>query len=192
MKNKMTKKNLKIERNDSWVYIILLSTLSIFIYSIKKYTFTIINFELNYSIIFIPLIFFLVNYILKKYNPQQALSAIIISVLVQLFFMIAIPFALNKQINHYVIFSNTASLILSEIVDLMIYDFLENNTEKPYILVLLTYLFSIVLYYLIYTLVSLNIAVADDYWIRYFTTITISFVISIPITYIDLMIKRGD
>ena len=81
--------------------------------------------------------------------------------------------------------------VVSQIVNLTIYVFLLNNTRSPYALVYLNYLFSLVIYYMIYTLMYLYQVIQDGYWNKYFITIGIEILICLPIAYIDKQIKRG-
>ena len=65
------------------------------------------------------------------------------------------------------------------------------NTTSPLLLVYLTYVFSLLINYMFYTLISLNIISIDGYWVGYFTTIGIQAIICLPLAFIDIFIKRG-
>ena len=55
MTKKMTKEELQDMYNDSWIYIMLLSTLVILTESLKNYTFVLTT-KITYSVFLIPII----------------------------------------------------------------------------------------------------------------------------------------
>ena len=63
----MTKKKSKNNYDDSWMYILLLTTVTILTYSLSSYTFDILGVSLSYSLFILPIIYLIANYITKKY-----------------------------------------------------------------------------------------------------------------------------
>lgn len=187
----MPKKKLEEQYNDCWIYILLLITLTILIQSVKSYTFNIFNTTIGYNVILLPGTFFIVNYICKKYDYKKAIAAISLSAVMMVSFIVVINFALGKNIMMSSMTGDFCGYIISHFINLLIYEFLLNNTRSPYYLILLTYLFSIIVYYMVYTLIHLNLVILDGYWIRYFATILIELIICIPVSFIDKQIKRG-
>ena len=66
-----------------------------------------------------------------------------------------------------------------------------NNTKMPPILVYGTYLFSIFVFYMFYTLVYINHINLNHYWNGFFITFIIQGIICIGLVYLDNKIKRG-
>ena len=186
----MAKKGTELY-DDSWMYILLLTTLAILTESLKTYTFKISGLAISFAIILLPFSYLLVNYITKKYDYKKAVAAISMSAVITICFMALISFALGKDL----ILTNLAgeffAYVISQFINLTIYSFLLNNTTSPSILVFITYLFSIIIFIMIYTLVNLDKMVLDEYWTKYFVTIVLDFIICIPVTIIDKNIKRG-
>ena len=81
--------------------------------------------------------------------------------------------------------------IVSAFVNLTIYLFLLDNTECPQVLVLFNYIFSLVIYYMFYTLLYLNMIIFDTYWLGYFITLSIQIFICIGLSIVDKKTKRG-
>ncbi len=187
----MRKKQLEESYNDCWIYILLLTTLTILIQSVKSYKFTIMGTMISYNILLIPFIYFLTNYICKKYDYKKAISAVAISGVIFVGFMVTMEFALGRGLVLSTLLGDFFGYVVSQFVNLMIYLFLLNNTRSPYILIVLTYLFSIIIYYMIYTLIYLNLVIQDGYWLKYFITIGIEVLVCIPVAFIDKNIKRG-
>ena len=78
----MTKKKQEELYDDSWLYILLLTTLSILLESLKTYKFQLMGVSISYAIILLPIVYLLVNYITKKYYYKKAVAAISISAVI--------------------------------------------------------------------------------------------------------------
>lgn len=184
------KKEVPLE-NDCWMYILLLTTLVILLESIKSYMFNISGVYLTYSVFLLPLVYFIANYITKKYGYKKTVAAISISAVMSIGFVAIMSFALGKKLILSSLSGQFCGYVISQFVNLTIYTFLLNNTESPGILAFLTYLFSLIIYYMFYTLIYLNMIILDNFWAGYLLTIAIQFIICIPITIIDKKVKRG-
>lgn len=176
------KKELKIERNDSWIYIVLLSALSILISSTRKYTFSIWDIDIEYKTLLIPFVYYI---IIKKYKYKKSIVSLLTAVASVLLYMIILSFALNKKIDLVQIVAETIPLLISGLVNIFIYHYLLINTKKNKILIFLNYLFSIIIYNQLYIIVTINTASLLNYWGKYLITIIIQFIIFIPLTFIE-------
>ena len=187
----MRKKEIEDNYQDCWIYILLLTTLTILIQSVKSYQFTIMGCNISYNILLIPGIYLLSNYICKKYDYKKAIAAIAISGVIFVGFMVTMEFILGRGLVLSNLVGDFCGYVVSQFVNLMIYVFLLNNTKSPYILLLLNYLFAIIIFYMIYTLIYLDLVIVDGYWLKYFITMGIECMICIPVAFIDKNIKRG-
>jgi len=176
--------------DDSWMYILLLTTLTILLESLKTYKFMIKGVSLTYAIFLLPLIYLIVNYITKKYDYKKAVAAIAISGVMFVSFTAIMSFALGERLILSSVSGEFCAYVVSQFVNLTIYTFITNNTKSPYILIFINYLFSLIVYYMIYTLIYLNMLLLDTYWIGYFMTLGIQFLVCLPIAYFDKKIKR--
>ena len=191
----MTKRKNKKRRDiysDSWIYILLLTTLVILIESLKTYTFTINQISITYSIFLLPLIYLITNYITKKYDYKKSIVAISISGVSVVLFVLIMNFALGKTMDFSNISGQFCGYVISQFVNLTIYKFLLNNTDSPFFLVFLNYLFSLIVFYMFYTLIYLNMLVLDDFWTGYFMVLDIQVVICFVLSIIDKKIKVGN
>ncbi|MBQ9019373.1 MAG: hypothetical protein IJ097_03610 [Bacilli bacterium] len=185
------KKNQDIVYNDCWIFILLLTTLVILTESMKVYTFNIFEIDLTYALFLLPFSYFIVNYIAKKYDYKKAIAAIAISGVIFVSFTCIISYLVSNNLMLDSIAGELCAYVVSQFINLTIYMFLLNNTPSLFVLVLFNYLFALVVYYMIYTLLYLNMVVGDTYWIGYFITLIIQFILCIIITIIDKKIKRG-
>ncbi|MDD5888292.1 MAG: hypothetical protein PUC82_02255 [bacterium] len=187
----MTRKAKKTY-DDSWMYILLLTTLTILLYSLSTYKFSIAGITLTYSVLGLPLIFFITNYITKKYNYAKAISAISISGVSMVLFILIMNFVLGKSTILSSMSGHFCGYVISQFVNLMIYYFILQNTSAKPLLVFLTYLFSLIVFYMFYTLIYLNMVVEANYWKGYFISLGLQSVICLVLTIIDnKLIKRG-
>lgn len=192
MTNTKTKRRKKEELyNDCWLYILLLTTLVILLGSLKSYTFKIFGVSLTYSLLLLPLVYFLANYITKKYDYKKTIAAIAISGVMSVCFVAIMSFALGKNLMLSSLSGEFCAYVVSQFINLTIYQFLLNNTDSPGILIFLTYLFSLIVYYMFYTLIYLNMIILDNFWEGYLLTLAIQFFVCIPIAIIDKLTKRG-
>ena len=187
----MTKKKKENYYEDCWLYILLLTTLAILLESLKRYTFQVSGVRISFSIILLPIVFLLVNFIVKKYDYKKGVAAIAISAVMAVAFNATVSFALGEILILTNLTGEFCGYIVSQLVNITVYTFLLNNTKSPILLVYLNYIFSLVVFYMFYTLIYLNLIVLDNFWIKYFITLVIQSVICIPITIIDKRIKRG-
>lgn len=187
----MDKLKKRTKYNDSWMYIILLTSLVILTESLKTYNFNIMNIELTFSIFLIPFIYAITNYITKKYGFRKGLTAILISTVSIVIFVIIMCFAVGKNIELSSITGELLGYFLSQLLNTMIYKFLLVNTNSPYLLVLLNYIFGYIFFYMIYTVVNLNMIILDTFWLSYFVVLIIQSVISIALSVVDKKIPVG-
>lgn len=171
--------------DDSWLYILILITLVILSQSLKNYGFTISGISLSYGIFILPFLFFIPNYILKKYGYERSIVAISGSGLSLVLFFLIINFSVGKEINMLDICGDFLGYVGAQFVGLTIYNFLFKNTNCSYILLFFMYLFDLIVFYLIYTLFNMNLLLTDSYWNGYFLTLVLQSILCVAITYLD-------
>ena len=181
----------KKEPDDSWLYILLLSTVVILGGALKNYTFTIRDTHITFSIFVLPIIYLLTNYITKKYNYTKGISAICLSTVAFVLFTYGIGYGLGRTVNFLAIGGEVSGYLISQMINLYIYVFLLNNTKQPPVLIYLNYMFSLVIFYMFYTLINLSVLVTNTYWTGYFITLIIQAVECLLVTIVDSKIKRG-
>lgn len=181
----------KMVVQDSWLYTLLLSTLVILTESLKTYTFHINGVDLTYSLFLLPLIYLLTNYITKKFNYAKAVSAICLSAVTMTSFVIVMSIGVGITIRFNTLYAELGAYVASQIVNLFIYYFLLQNTTQPVILIILNYIFALVVYYMLYTVLDIKAVITDSYWVGYFTTLAIQAVECTIIGFVDKKIKRG-
>lgn len=183
------KKNKK--ENDVWIYVLLLTTLLILTESLKTYTFRVMKVDLTFSLFLLPIAYFLIDLIAKKYDYKRAIAAIAVSAVIFTSFSFIMAYFIESNYILRSISGEFCAYVVSSFVNLTIYMFLLNNTETPQILVIFNYIFSLVAYYMFYTLIYLNMIIFDTYWMGYFITLSIQVFICIGLSIVDRKIERG-
>ena len=176
---------------DSYIYMFLLSAFLILIESLKTYSFKIFSVNLSYTLFVLPFVYLFSNYINKKFGPKKCLIATIVSSICLVLYYLIMCYILSLTIDIKSILGELSGYIVSQLINFLIYQFLLNNTKSPSILVYLNYLFSLVIYYLFYILIYLDLIILDNFWITFLITILIQAIICIPITIFDKKVKRG-
>ena len=136
------KKNevLELEQESFWIYIFLLSTIVMLAHSLKDYTFSFDNITLTYSIFILPFIYFITNYITKKYGYTKSIIGISVSGVVLVLFGLIMSFVIGGNFSFYDIAGEFCGYVISQFVNLTIYQFLLVNTQENFILIFLTYI----------------------------------------------------
>lgn len=183
-------KKIKKE-NDAWIYVLLLTTLLILAESLKTYTFKLMDVELTFSIFLLPIVYFLIGIIAKKFDYKRAIAAIAVSGIVFVSFTFLVAYFVDTNFILRSISGEFCAYILSAFICLTIYEFVLNNTESPRILIILNYMFSLIIYYMFYTLMYLNMLVSGNYWTGYCITLIIQLFICIGLAIIDKKVKMG-
>ena len=186
-----TKLEIEDSYNDCWIYILLLTTLTILLESVKTYEFNCFGTGVSYAILGLPFTYLIANYITKKYDYKKTVSAIAVSGVIAVCFMAVMAFALGKNLILSNVTGEFCGYVISQFVNLTIYLFILNNTKASYPLILVNYLFSIIVFCMLYTLIYLTKVVYESYWTSYFVTLGIDAVICIVLAFIDSKIKRG-
>ena len=182
---------LEVEREGWWVYVLLLSTIVILAQSLKDYTFSFDNVTLTYSIFIIPIIYFVTNFITKKYGYSKSIIGISVSGVALVVFSFLMSFVIGQDFNFYDICGGFCGYVISQFVNLTIYQYILLNTTGSFILIYLTYLFAFAVNYLFYTLIYMNLLVFDNYWISYFATLILQGIMCFLLVFFDVNMKRG-
>lgn len=190
----MKKKNISLEEKyeEFWIYILLLTTLVIFLSSLKSYTFTLMGVELTYAVFFLPLIYFVANYITKMFDYKKTVAAIAISGVMSICFLAIISFAMGKNL---ILTKNSADFcgyVVSQFFNLTIYQLLLANKKTTLINLFIVNLLSLIIFYLFYTLINLKELTYSSYWLGYGLTIVIQGIICIPLTILDFKVKKKE
>lgn len=188
---KEQKEVLEVEQDGWWVYVLLLSTIVILAHSLKDYTFYVENLSLTYAIFILPIVYFVTNYITKKYGYAKSVIGIAMSGLLLVLFALVMSFVIGRNFSFYDISGEFCGYVVSQFVNLTIYQFLLVNTTGSFILTFLTYMFAFVVYYLFYTLLYMNLLVFDNYWVSYFSTLILQGMLCLLLTFFDVHIKKG-
>lgn len=176
--------------DDCWMFILLLTTLTILIESLKSYTFDIFDISLSFAIFLLPFVYFLVDYITKKYDYKKGIAAIAISAVMFVSFSAIMSFALGETFLISSVSGEFCGYVVSQFIHLSITLFLINHTKYPTWLVYINYLFSLIIYHLFYTLIYLNMIILESYWIEYFMTLGIQALVCVFTVFFDHFIRR--
>ena len=188
----MKKKNILLEEKyeEFWIYILLLTTLVIFISSLKSYTFTLMGVDLTYAVLFLPLIYFVANYITKMFDYKKTVAAIAISGVMSICFLAIISFAMGKNLILTKYSADFCGYVVSQFFNLTLYQFLVSNKKNSLINLFIINLLSLLVFYFFYSLINIEEIVFSTYWLGYVLTIVIQGIICIPLTILDFMIKK--
>lgn len=156
----------------------------------KTYNIDIKNNIISLSIPMIPFLFLINNYISKKFGYKKGLLSIIVSSISVTLFIILMSFSMNKVFDFSIYKGELLSYIISQLLNLIIYRYIQHNTKASYPVVFLSYVFSLIIFHMVYTLSYLDTTILDGYWIRYLLNISIEIIVCICITVLDKKVLK--
>lgn len=177
--------------NDAFMLSMLLSVTCLLATSLKLYQFTLFHQPLSFSLLIIPIVVFISNYITKKYGFKDSLNGIIISSLMLIAFLILIKDLTNQQIDFIELLENFVTYFISLFINLSIYYYIISNMLSNHIMIGLTYMFTMVLNSFLYLLFFHGLVVSNNFWLEFTISIVIQFIISFVLVFFDTKIKRG-
>ena len=188
----MKKKNISLEEKyeEFWIYILLLTTLVIFLSSLKSYTFTLMGVDLTYAVFFLPLIYFIANYITKMFDYKKTVAAIAISGVMSICFLAIISFAMGKNLMLTKHSADFCGYVVSQFFNLTLYQFLLSNKKSTLINLFIVNLLALIIFYFFYSIINIKEITYSTYWLGYGLTIIIQGIICIPLTIISYLIKK--
>lgn len=188
---KKEEKKIEVSYSDAWIYILLLTTSLLLTQAIKNYTFEVGYINLTYSLFLLPIVYFIINLITKKYGYREAIKGISISGISLVLFVVVIDLLSGNGFGFDNVYKEFCGYVVSSFVNLTIYYFLLSNTSMPSLLVFLNFIFALIVNYFIYLLLGFNTLSLENFWISYFSTLLIQATICAIISFIDRYIKRG-
>ena len=172
-------------------YIFLLSSFLLLVQVLDNFKFTIVDMDTTYKVILLPIVFFIVNVITKKFGFKIATKAIVISALAGYLISLIFNIPIANKINIFITFGDLLGFIVSMFINLSIYYYLLINTKMTTIPIILTYTFSLLINNLTSMLFKYNMIYSSYFWQEYLLLIMIQLVIIIPLSLIDNEVKRG-
>ena len=174
----------KNKYNDTWIYTLLLTSLTILYISINKYNYTYYEISFPYSYLLIPIMFYIINYLSNR-KIKDIIFALLISILLTYIYNIVLYFSLGgitplKEITYLLI-----PIFFSEIINYFLFKYLNKHTREGYILILLNYLLSFIIFMIIKSIININSIVNTDYYINYLLIVLIELVLIIIMSAID-------
>ena len=182
----MVKKKSKQVEVASWVYILLLTSVTIFGYVLSKFDFTLFKVTLEGGIFVYPFRYFIANIITKKYGYKETMNGISYSALMLLLFIVVASLLSSYDINYVPVTGEIFAYIISQMINLTIYKRLIDNKDNNKIAILATYIFAMLADNLVSMLFASRMMVSKAFFGSYLLTIIIEAVIAF------LLIKFSD
>lgn len=186
MRKNMTKKRVvKKEEIGSWVYILLLTSVTILGWVLGKFDFSIGKTTLTIAVFAYPFRYFIANIITKKYGYKEAMNGISYSACLLLLFAIVASLFGQHDVDYVPLTGELFGYMLSQMINLSIYYYLLINKKDDKIPYLGSYIAAMLVDTLVSMLFASRLVVLASFWRTYFVTILIQAIISIFLIYFD-------
>lgn len=190
-KRKTTKKKKEEFSNDAFMLSMLLAVTCVLATSLKAYEFTLFNHTLTFSLLVLPIIVFISNYITKKQGFKNSLYSIIISTLMIITFLLLIENLTNQKANVMEILGYSISCFVSLFINLAIYYYILINMSSKSIMIGINYIFIMILNSFLNLIFFHELALTNDFWAEFTIAIIIQIIMSTILVYLDMKIERG-
>ena len=186
MRKNMTKKRVvKKEEIGSWVYILLLTSVTILGWVLGKFDFSIGKTTLTIAAFAYPFRYFIANIITKKYGYKETMNGISYSACLLLLFAIVASLLGQQDIDYVPLTGELFGYMLSQMINLSIYYYLLINTKDDKMPYLGSYILAMLADTLVSMLFASRLVILTSFWRTYFVTIFIQTIISIILIYFD-------
>lgn len=192
VKKKKKKNNFSLEIKKLTVaYTFLLSALAIFIVSLNSFKFNLFGNNISYSIFILPLLYFVVNVILKEIGDRSAKIAIFVSTIVLYFAGLLTDILFGIDVNLFKYFGLVLAYFVSQFLNFSIYYYMLGNYRTPLLLVIFNLIFCLLVNNMLYMLFSLNMVFTSTFWSSYLIIICLQSLISAILAIILGFIEQG-
>ena len=189
-KNLKKKVNKKEQFNDDAFWLtMLLSVTSVLLTLLNSYEFIIFNQHLAFSLIVIPIVVFINNYITKKHGFKNSLISIIISTLMIVSFLLLIENLTNQKADMIEIFGYSISYFTGIFVNLLVFYYISTKMSSKTFMLGLNYVFAIALNSFLQLLFFNEMVLTSGLWMQFIISIIIEFIISLALIYLNRKIK---
>ena len=106
-------------------------------------------------------------------------------------YLLIMTFALNQTFSIKPISGELCAYLISSMANIIIYNYLLNNSTLPWLLIFINYMCSCTIFHMFYTIIYLESVTTAHFWQSYFITLGIELIIVLIISIFDKTIKRG-
>ena len=186
----MARKKSKQVEVASWVYILLLTSVTILGYVLSKFDFTLFKVTLAGGIFVYPFRYFVANIITKKYGYKETMNGISYSALMLLLFITVSSLLSSYDINYIPVTGEIFAYIISQMINLTIYKRLMDNKDNNKLSILATYIFAMLVDNLVSMLFASRMMVRAFFGSYLLTIIVEAIVAFILIWFCEKEVKK--
>ncbi len=194
MKKRLTKREKEINeevKSLSFSYIFLYVATIILYVSLNSFTFYVFDMKFSYNIFILPFVFFLIDVILKEVGYKVGIKAIFVGLFIFILMNYLIDTIFGLDFNLYKYLGVAFTFFISNFVNLLIYNFMLYNFKTPLMLVILTLVFSCLIYNMFYYIVTLELNFSTFFWSSYLVVAGIETLLSCICAIVLNLVERG-
>lgn len=175
----------------TYAYTFLLCAACIFVVSLKDFTFSIFHNQISYAIFILPILYFLVDLVIKEIGFKPARTAVLTSAIVIYLSSIIVDLLFGTTFSFLKYFGTFLAYFLSQFLNLSIYYYMIDNYRTPLFFVILNLLFCLLVHNMIAMLFSSGMVFTSTFWSSYILVILLQFVISVVLAILLHFVEQG-
>ena len=185
------KEQNQIIRELNVAYTFLLCAIVIFLYSVRMLNLNYNGINLNCMSLLFPVVFSVANVTAKDLGYKYGIKAIIISTITLFFYGAFTNFLTtgNFEVSNMLVI--TLAYFVTQLICLSTYNYFLINTRLPIFIVVCNYIFSSLVYNMIYMLFNYQMAITNSFWLEYVLLILFQGILSIILAIFDSIVERG-
>lgn len=189
---KKKKESLRLEvKQLTYAYTFLLCAACIFVVSLKDFTFSIFQVSISYTIFILPILFFLIDLIIKEIGYKPAGIALLVSTIALYLSSVVVDMLFGVSFSFLNYFGVSFAYLFSQFLNLSIYYYMIDNYKTPLFFVILNLIFSLLVHNMIAMLFSSGMVFTSTFWSNYTLVIILQFIICVVLAVFLDFVKQG-
>ena len=172
-------------------YTFLLCAALMFLYSARLISIDYSQVKLSVMSILFPCVYFLSCATVKDLGYKEGVVSIVISTIVLLLYGTFTNYFITGSFQFTSIISIGLAYFMTQAICTAIYNFFLVNTRLPIFIVIGSYMFSCLIFNMVYMLFNYRGAMTDSFWLEYLLLVLIQFAFSLVLGIVDSAIERG-
>ena len=178
-------------RDLSKAYTFLLCATVIFLYSIRSLTFSYRDVTISSMSILLPVVYFVSCITTKDLGYKYGAMSVIISTITLFFYGAFVNFFTTGNFQVGSICVITLAYFTTQSICLSTYNYFLVNTRLPIFVVIGNYMFSSLVFNMIYMLFNYKMVVTDTFWLEYLLLVMLQLFLAIVLAIFDCLVERG-
>ncbi len=174
-----------LKKQDSGLYVLMVTTVMILFESIKSYTFPILGTRLSFSLFLLPLSYYIIHNIVKKFDYKKGVAAISISAVIFVCFTSLLSFIVQNEVLIGTLAGDFCGYVVSQFINIAIFLYVRDYKKDNIGMLIVIYFVSLMVFGLFSSMNYLDTMTFHYFCITYFCTLLFQGILSIFLSILE-------